>query len=65
MVFNEILTGSTGFTGPCSVYDILNLFFCAIDKWIDNLSIYIYVYIYIYLERERGRGRDMHIYIYI
>ena len=29
MVFNDILTGSTGFTGPCTVYDILNLFLCS------------------------------------
>ena len=48
MVFNEILTGSTGFTGPCSVYDILNLFLCSIDMYVDNIYIDIYIYIYTY-----------------
>ena len=42
MVFNEVPTGSTGFTGPCNV-------FCVLDVILYSF-IYIHLYVYGYMK---------------
>ena len=55
MVFNEVLTGSTGCTGPCNVHSyIRNVFLCYMHEY---LYIYTYVRLRIYTDIH-------HIYIY-